>query len=93
MKIQEIIKNPATKFVDVRSAMEFNSGHIKNAVNIPLDQFQFRFKEISGLGDVPVVFYCRSGNRSGQAVGYLQRLGIPNIYNGGGIDEVQYYLN
>ncbi len=93
MSIKEIIKSPVTRFVDVRSAAEFNSGHIQNAVNIPLDQFQHRFKEIAELGQTPVVFYCRSGNRSGQAVSYLSQIGIKEIYNGGGLEDVQYYLN
>ncbi len=93
MTLREIVKDPSTKFVDVRSVMEFNSGHINGAVNIPLDQFQFRYNEINGLGNEPIVFYCRSGNRSGQAVSYLMQMGIKNIYNGGAIDDVQFYLN
>jgi len=93
MTIKEIVKSPNTKFVDVRSAGEFNMEHVNGALNIPLDQFQNRYHEIEGLGDIPVVFYCRSGNRSGQAVGYLRQLGIDNIYNGGALEDVQYYLN
>lgn len=93
MSIKEIIKSPTTRFVDVRSTAEFNGGHIRNSVNIPLDQFQYRYKEISELGKTPVVFYCRSGNRSGQAVAYLAQMGIGEIYNGGSLEDVQYYLN
>ena len=74
MTLKEIAKNTSTKFVDVRSETEFKMGHVKNAVNIPLDQFQQRYGEIKGLGETPVVFYCRSGNRSGQAVGYLRKM-------------------
>jgi len=93
MTLKEIAKNPTTKFVDVRSVGEFNMEHVTGALNIPLDQFQNRYNEIEGLGDTPVVFYCRSGNRSGQAVGYLRQLGIDNIYNGGALEDLQYYLN
>jgi|KBSSwiStaDraftv2_1062776.scaffolds.fasta_scaffold753913_2 rhodanese-related sulfurtransferase len=93
MTLKEIAKNTSTKFVDVRSETEFKMGHVKNAVNIPLDQFQQRYGEIKGLGETPVVFYCRSGNRSGQAVGYLRKMGIDNIYNGGALEDLQYYLN
>src|SRR5688572_18011985 len=73
MTLKEIAKNPTTKFVDVRSVGEFNMEHVTGALNIPLDQFQNRYNEIEGLGNTPVVFYCRSGNRSGQAVGYLRQ--------------------
>jgi len=93
MKLEDIIKNPDTKFVDVRTIMEFNSGHIDGAINIPLDQFQHRYTEISELGNSSIVFYCRSGNRSGQAVANLHQLGIKNIYNGGGLADVQGYMN
>lgn len=93
MTLKEIVKNPTTKFVDVRSEMEFNSGHVRGALNIPLDQFQKRYKEIKGLGEKPVVFYCRSGNRSGQAVSFLRQMGIDHIYNGGALEDLQYYLN
>lgn len=93
MTLKEVIKDPATIFVDVRTVTEFSSGHIDGALNIPLDQFQYRYKEIDGLGKTPIVFYCRSGNRSGQAVSWLQQMGIKNIYNGGGLEDVQYLLN
>ena len=93
MSIKEIIKDPSAKFVDVRTLMEFETGHVKTAVNIPLDQFAGRFREIEGLGSVPVIFYCRSGNRSGQAVNFLRQQGIQKIYNGGGLEDVQNHLN
>jgi rhodanese-related sulfurtransferase len=93
MTLKEIIKDPATKFVDVRTVIEFGSGHIHGALNIPLDQFQHRYTEIKDLGKSPIVFYCRSGNRSGQAVSWLQQMGIKNIYNGGGLEDVQCHLN
>lgn len=90
---KEILKDRATKFVDVRTNTEFNAGHINGAINIPLDQFQKRHTEIDGLGQSPVVIYCRSGNRSGQAVAFLVQKGIKNVYNGGGLEDIQYYLN
>ncbi len=93
MSIKEILHDPQTSIVDVRSVMEFNSGHINNAINIPLDQFVTRFREIKGLGEKPVVFYCRSGNRSAQAVAYLQQQGVKQVYNGGGLEDVYYLLN
>lgn len=93
MELKEITKDPATRFVDVRSKAEFNSGHVHGAVNIPLDEFVYRYKEMEGLGKTPFVFYCRSGNRSSSAVNYLNSIGIGNIYNGGGMDDLMNYLN
>jgi phage shock protein E len=93
MTLKEITRSPKTKFVDVRSGAEYNIGHLKGSVNIPLDDLQQRYKEIKGLGEIPVVFYCRTGNRSGQAVSFLRQMGIGNIYNGGAMEDLQYYLN
>lgn len=93
MTIQQIAKDNATKFIDVRSSMEYDMGHVNGAVNIPLDQLAARANEIAGLGTLPVIFYCRSGNRSGMAVSFLQQQGVKNIYNGGSLENVQYLLN
>lgn len=92
MGLREIVKH-TTLFVDVRTAEEFATGHIDGALNIPLGQISERIPEIKGLGETPVVFYCRSGNRSGQAVSYLQQKGYGHIYNGGSVDDVRKLLN
>lgn len=93
MNISEILGSATAQLVDVRTTMEYDSGHARGAVNIPLDQFATRYREITELGTKPVVFYCRSGNRSAQAVAYLRQLGIENIYNGGGLGDIQRYVH
>lgn len=69
--------------VDVRTPEEFSSGHIHGAVNIPLDSLANRLDEIPT--DQPVVVYCRSGNRSAQAVQILKQAGYTQIYDMGGL--------
>lgn len=93
MTIKEILKDRNTKLVDVRTTAEFNTGHLKGAVNIPLDQIKQRYQEIDGLSKSPVLLYCRSGNRSGQAVAYLLQKGIKNVYNGGGMEDLKFHFN
>lgn len=88
MRLKEIVK-AATLFVDVRTKEEFESGHLDGAVNIPLGDIAKRKQEIKGLGNIPVVFYCRSGNRSGSAVAYLQKEGYAEVYNGGSMADVR----
>lgn len=69
--------------LDVRTPEEFASGHIPGAVNIAVDQLPQRLSEVPQ--DRPVVVYCHSGNRSGQAAQILDRTGYAQIYDLGGI--------
>lgn len=70
--------------IDVRTADEFATGHIHGAVNIPLQSIQDRMSEIPH--DLPVIVYCHSGNRSGQAARALVDAGYTNIQDLGGIN-------
>ena len=88
-----VMQNKAINIIDVRTMMEFAEGHIPGAINIPLDQLPHRHTEIEGLGTKPTWFYCRSGNRSGQAVMYLSQLGIGQVFNGGSIQQFIHQLN
>lgn len=65
--------------LDVREKGEFERGHLKNAVNLPLSELRERLSEIPK--DRPVYLHCRSGQRSYQAVRALQNLGFGNVYN------------
>jgi rhodanese-related sulfurtransferase len=71
--------------LDVRTASEFDGGHIPGAINIP--------NETIGTDAIPqlpgkdqlIFVYCRSGNRSKQASEKLVKLGYTNIVEFGGI--------
>jgi rhodanese-related sulfurtransferase len=76
--------------LDVRSAAEFNSGHIKGAVNIPLDKLSGNMKKIQGWKK-PVITCCLSGTRSGMATGILRKNGV-EVYNGGGWSSLRNRL-
>ncbi|MFN8378001.1 MAG: rhodanese-like domain-containing protein [Anaerolineae bacterium] len=73
----------AHQLIDVRTPEEFASGHLPNAVNIPLDELPNRLGEVAT--DEPVVLYCRSGNRSGQAAQLLASEGYTQVLDLGGI--------
>ena len=79
--------NNAT-FLDVRTTPEYNEGHIRNAINIPLHQVQDRISEIKTM-PTPIIIYCRSGNRSELAFTLLKQKGIHNVINGGGIEDLK----
>lgn len=67
--------------VDVRSSSEFETGHVKGSVNIPLDQVQNQLSKFKDKKNI--VVFCRSGNRSSQAKSILERNGYLNVINGG----------
>ncbi|MBN8686765.1 MAG: rhodanese-like domain-containing protein [Chitinophagales bacterium] len=90
--LKELVKNPTTIIVDVRSPMEYDMEHIPGAINIPVDQIPYKTAEFKTFQH-PVVVYCRSGARSSMALGLLQQSGISNVYNGGGISDMHYLIN
>lgn len=72
--------------LDVRTVKEWNAGHIPGATLIPLDQLSARYEELPT--DQEIVIYCRSGNRSAQALSLLSDAGILDIFSmEGGINN------
>ena len=90
--LKEIVKKPETVIVDVRSPWEFDMEHVPGAKNIPLEEVMYKIKELKEI-KTPIVLYCRSGNRSGMAVSILKQNGITEVYNGGGLGDMQFLLN
>jgi phage shock protein E len=74
------------------SFYEYETGHIPGAKNIPLEEVPYKVEELKSMKS-PIVFYCRSGNRSGMAVSILKQNGVANVYNGGGLGDMQFLLN
>lgn len=68
--------------VDVRTNSEFVSGHIPNALNIPLDQLSQAAATWSKTQ--PIVVYCATGARSAQAATLLAESGFKKVYDFGG---------
>lgn len=85
--LNEIINQPNTVIVDVRTPAEFASGHVEGSVNIPLDKVPESLEKFRSM-KTPIVLCCRSGQRSGQALQWLKQQGIEDIYNGGGYTDV-----
>ena len=91
MNVEDFSKKTAESGVvilDVRTPGEFMTGHIQDAQNIDFESgsFESQIESLDKNGTYSV--YCRSGNRSGQAVKVMQDAGFKNIYNldGGVID-------
>lgn len=68
-------------FLDVRTREEYQYGHIKTAINIPIDELRSRIEEIRVDKDTPIYVNCESGARSYNAICILKNLGYTNLYN------------
>ncbi|MFM6947097.1 MAG: rhodanese-like domain-containing protein [Flavobacteriales bacterium] len=67
--------------IDVRTPAEFKGGHVKGAVNIPLQSLQANFSKIPK--NKTIITCCASGMRSGSAKSLLKAAGY-TVHNGGG---------
>ena len=81
-------RNAATIWIDVRTANEYETGHLPGARNINFDQIGARIAEITTDRNTPIALYCRSGRRAGFARQSLEKLGFSNVVNAGGINDV-----
>jgi phage shock protein E len=82
----ELVKNGA-QIIDVRTPGEFKAGHIRGAVNIPLQTISSQLERIKR--DKPVITCCASGMRSASAKSILKSSGFEEVYNGGGWMSLQ----
>lgn len=82
--------NPGFVLLDVRSTGEYadtsssnylNIGHLKNAINIPVDELPGRLGELKQLSNKPVFVYCSHSQRSRRASAMLADSGFTNILN------------
>ncbi len=88
-----ILEDHSILVLDVRTPEEYAEGHIKNGVNIPVDELENRLDEISQYKDKDVFVYCKSGGRSEEASKILAKNGFKKINNmEDGVSEYDYEL-
>lgn len=77
--------------LDVRTAGEYATGHIKGSINIPLGEIRNRYTELN-----PAKTYittCSHGLRSVKVENILKERGFKNVYNGGAWIDLQKIAN
>lgn len=75
---KNMIETNNVYLIDVRTKPEYDFMHIKNAINIPVDEINSRISELEEGKDLMV--YCASGARSKNAIQILNSLGYTNVY-------------
>jgi len=84
-----LVSNGA-QVIDVRTKGEYQQGHIKGSVNLPLDSLNQRLHKLDK--NKVVIACCASGMRSGQAKGILKSNGF-EVYNAGSWINLQRKLS
>ena len=88
---KEMMDTQEVVVLDVREQAEYDSGHIPDAVLLPVGTItEESAAEVIPDKDTTVLVYCRSGNRSKTAAKTLVGLGYTNIYEFGGITTWPY---
>ncbi len=79
--------------IDVRTHDEFLESHVLGALNIDVLSPDFKSK-ISALDKTKIYkVYCRSGNRSAQAMQTMKSIGFKDVENLGSLNQAAKRLN
>ena len=73
--------------VDVRSKLEFWTGHLPGALCIPVDELPAELERRGVSPESRILVYCGSGQRSAKAASQLQAAGFPHVVDGGGMSD------
>ncbi len=77
--------------LDVRSKAEFSGGHIKGAINIPVNVLNQHLGQLEDKNKT-IITCCASGMRSASAKNILKSNGYTSLHNGGGWSSLQSKL-
>jgi phage shock protein E len=78
----QLVKDGAI-IVDVRSKGEYDGGHVKGSINIPVYQLANNLNKLKDKNKT-IITCCASGMRSASARAVLKSNGYAQVYNGGG---------
>lgn len=78
-KVEQLLGDSSVRVVDVRTASEYEAGHLTRAENVPVDQLQSTVATWDR--SKPLLVYCATGSRSAGAVQQLQSMGFKTIYH------------
>ena len=80
LETTRFMNNGNALVLDIRDNVEFNSGRIPKAKNIPLAEITKRIDEIAKFKDKPVIVTCGTNTRAPAAVRALKANGFTDVY-------------
>lgn len=79
--------------IDVRGTEEYHASHVEGAINLPLGDLLADETLMKGYPkETTIIFYCRTGARSGKALEILRNLGFTDVTNGINQENVEKHL-
>lgn len=88
LEAKEQIINHGAVLMDVRTEEEYNAKHIDGAVLLSLDTIsEETVADVVDSKETVIIVYCKSGNRSRQALEQLETLGYTEVYDLGSISN------
>ena len=82
-----IASHPTVVLLDVRTRAEFEGkaepdfGGLKNAINIPIQEFDRRIQELAAFKEKEIIVFCSHSRRSPQASYLLTQNGFSKVFN------------
>lgn len=76
--------------IDVRGQEDYDKGHVKFAINIPVDELESKLSQIEDQKDKNVVTICNTGKKSAKAADILVQKGFKNVFNAQGVKDFKY---
>ncbi|BCE02119.1 rhodanese-like domain-containing protein [Marinicellulosiphila megalodicopiae] len=84
--------NEDVKIFDVRTTSEWQTGHLESATHLSMELLPTNIELLVPDKSQQVVLYCRSGNRAGQMMSVMQKLGYTNVINVGSVRDASKLL-
>lgn len=88
----EALRRPDVLLIDVRTPQEMALGMLPGALAIEYQEIGEAIGRYTDDRDATLVLYCRTGNRSGNAIETLRQMGFRNLVNGGGYEDLKTRL-
>ena len=82
--LEDVLKENNYIVIDVRTKEEYDTGHVKDSLNIPYDEIE---ESLDLDKSKPILVYCKSGKRSNIAYQTLTSLGY-EVFDLGAYDTV-----
>lgn len=81
MEAVRLMDEDGMLILDVRETAEYSSGHLRQAMHLPVSAIKSRINELDKYKGKTVLAYCRSGHRSNSACRELKKAGFEKVYN------------